>query len=376
MRLGIDARLVYHSKAGIGQYIIRLVQALAEVQARDAKFVLLQSRKDRTEIATSQSFSRVSLWTPVHHRFEQLRLQIEVFPLRLNLLHSPDFIPPFRRNCLSVITVHDLAFLLYPHFLTKGASQYYGQVDRAVRSADHIIAVSRSTKQDVIDHLGIPEEKITVIHEAPHPGHRRLDRDVALNYVAERLALDTDYILFVGTIEPRKNLVGLLRAFSLLRNEHGRKEVLVLAGSEGWLTDEVHATVDELSLRNEVIFLGRVSDDDLLHLYNAASLLVHPAFYEGFGLTTLEAMACGTPAVVSNTSAMPEVVGDAAVLIDPHDIEGLVAAMSRVLSDQDFRDNLVERGLKRAAGFTWRRTAEETMDVYRKVVGERGRARS
>lgn len=368
MRIGIDARLVYYSQAGIGQYIMRLVEAMAQLRPPDTEFLLLQSRKDKTQLVANHRFSRVSLWTPSHHWLEQQALRVEVSPLRLDLLHSPDFIPPFRRNCKSVITVHDLAFLLYPHFLTKEAARYYSQIDQAVRSTDHIIAVSQATKQDTIKQLGVPANKITVIHEAPHPIHRPLDKNTACQHVSKKFGLDAGFILFVSTLEPRKNLPGLLHAYRLLRDNYKRKELLVLAGSPGWLTEEVYAAVERLDLAEHVVFLGRVTTPDLLYLYNVARVLVHPSFYEGFGLPPLEAMTCGTPTIVSNVSSLPEVVGDAALMVDPHDVEELAVAMWRVLTDEDLRADLCTKGLKRAASFSWKRAAAETMEVYRKVV--------
>jgi glycosyltransferase involved in cell wall biosynthesis len=198
MRIGIDARLVYYSRAGIGQYIMRLAEALARLEANQDEFILLQSRKDPTHIVNGHNFSRVSLWTPSHHWAEQTTLRVEIGRLRLDLLHSPDFIPPFRRNCKSVITIHDLAFLLYPHFLTKESARYYGQIDQAVRRTDHIIAVSESTRQDTIKLLGVPERKITVIHEAANPIYRPMDEEEARQRVVDIYGLDRDYILFVS----------------------------------------------------------------------------------------------------------------------------------------------------------------------------------
>lgn len=370
MRIGIDARLVYYSRAGIGQYILRLAEALAGLEeAREDEFVLLQSRKDRTQIASDCNFSRVSLWTPSHHRLEQQILRFEISRLRLDLLHSPDFIPPFRRNCKSVITVHDLAFLLYPHFLTKEAARYYGQIDQAVRRTDHIIAVSESTRQDTIKLLGVPERKITVIHEAASPIYRPIAPDEARRHVSKAHGLDRDYILFVSTIEPRKNLPGLLQAYRKLLDGYKCSQELVLAGSRGWLSEEVYETVEALNLSDHVRFLGRVPSQQLLYLYNAARVLVHPSFYEGFGLPPLEAMTCGTPTIVSNVSALPEVVGDAAILIDPHDIDGLTVAMWHVLTDENLRASLSTKGLKRAQIFSWKHAAQETLNVYRRVVG-------
>ena len=367
MRIGIDARLVFYSRAGIGEYIVQLVEALAKIDSEEEDFVLLQSRKDKTHLIKSNGFYRKSLWTPSHNRFEQLGLGFEISRLKLNLLHSPDFIPPFRRKYKSVITIHDLAFLLYPHFLTKESARYYGQIDQAWRKTDHIIAVSEATRRDSIRLLGVPENKITVIHEAANPIYCQLPQDEALQRVKERYKFDRDYILFVSTIEPRKNLPGLLQAYRRLRDEYKRDELLVLAGANGWLWEEVYETVNRLNLDDYVTFLGRVPSEDLVYLYNAARVLVHPSFYEGFGLTPLEAMTCGTPVIVSNTSAIPEVVGDAALMIDPHDIDGLTVAMWRVLTEKELREDLICKGLKRAKQFSWDKAAKQTLEVYRKV---------
>ena len=160
---------------------------------------------------------------------------------------------------------------------------------------------------------------------------------------------------------------GLLQAYRRLRDEYKRDEILVLAGANGWLWEEVYETVSRLDLDDCVIFLGRVPSEDLVYLYNAARVLVRPSFYEGFGLTPLEAMTCGTPVIVSNTSAIPEVVGDAALMIDPHDIDGLTVAMWRVLTEKELREDLICKGLKRAKQFSWTKAAKQTLDVYRKV---------
>ena len=370
MRIGIDARLVFYNRAGIGEYIIQLIGALASIEPIDDRFLVLQSRKDKSSIINCNGFERKSLWTPSHNRFEQVTLSFEVSQLGLDLLHSPDFIPPFRRNFNSVITIHDLAFLLYPHFLTKEAARYYGQIDQAWRKTNHIIAVSEATKQDSIKMLGVPEKKITVIHEAANPIYRPLPKDEARCMAKEKYKLDQDFILFVSTIEPRKNLPGLLQAYRRLRSEYQRNEILVLAGLNGWLWEEVYETVDNLDLRPYVAFLGRVPSKDLVYLYNAARLFVHPSFYEGFGLTPLEAMTCGAPVIVSNTSALPEVVGDAALMINPHDIDGLTVAMWRMLTDEELRQSYIEKGLKRATKFSWQDAARKTLEVYHKVGKE------
>jgi glycosyltransferase involved in cell wall biosynthesis len=363
MRIGIDARLVYYSQAGIGQYILHLVNGLAKVD-KENEYVLLQSRKDDTTILERPNFRRVSLWTPSHHRLERHSLNVELVRLNLDVLHSPDFIPPHRPSCKSVITVHDLAFLLYPHFLTKESARYYGHIDQAVRWTDHIIAVSESTKRDTIQHLGVPEDKITVVYEAASPVFQPVDRSEARAHVRDRHGVDGPFILFVSTIEPRKNVPTLLRALWQIMECYKEDVRLVLAGGKGWLFEDAFTIVEELKLDGRVHFVGRVSSEDLLYLYNAAEMLAHPAFYEGFGLPPLEAMACGLPVVVSDVASLPEVVGDAGLLIDPHDVDELTVALWRVLNDSQLRQEMQAKGLRQAGRFSWERAARETQAIY------------
>lgn len=367
MRVGIDARLVYYRQAGISQYTLRLLEQFAAI-AQDDEFVVFQSRRDSSRLVDQPNFHKRSLWTPPHHRLEQLLLPLEMATVDLDILHSPDFIPPFRRNCKSVITIHDLNFLLYPNFLTPQSARYYGQIDQAVRNCDHIIAVSESTKRDIIRLTGAPESKITVVYEAAHPIYRPLQDEQMLQQVKERFGIHNDFVLFVSTIEPRKNVRALLDAYKRVLDNYHADVSLVLAGEKGWLFHEVFALVEELGLQERVRFLGRVSSEDLLGLYNGAQLLVHPAFYEGFGLPPLEAMACGTPVVVSNTSSLPEVVGDAALLVDPTDVDGMAVAIWRLLSDQVLRRQMIDKGLMRARRFSWKKAALETLDIYHRLA--------
>ncbi len=360
MRIGLDARLLYYQQAGIAQYTQRLLAALAEIDHQN-DYLVLQSRKDRRRLVGAPNFRRHPLWTPPHHRWEQLTLPLELAPLRLDVLHSPDFIPPLRRNCRAVITVHDLAFLLFPGLLTAESQRYYGQIRRAVHSAEAIIAVSASTKRDLIAHTGAPAAKITVVYEAAGPAFRPVTDTAALAAVRQKYGLPPDFVLFVGTIEPRKNLTTLLKAFQVSSfTFHALK--LVIAGRQGWLYEETIAQARELG--TAVQFIGGVLPEDLPALYSAARLFVLPSLYEGFGLPVLEAMACGTPVVCSHASSLPEVAGDAALLVEPHDVDGLAAALQRALSDEALRRQMIERGLAQAARFSWAKAARETLAVY------------
>ena len=367
MHIGIDARLVYYTRAGIGQYTLRLTHALASLY-RDDRFILLQDRRQSAPLLDEPNVSAAHCLVPSHHTLEQILLPWVVNRLQADVFHSPDFIPPLRARGPSVITIHDLAFLLYPHFLTKDSARYYGQIDRAVRRADRIIAVSETTKGDLIRMLGTPEDRIRVIYEAADPLFQPEDRAGALEQVQALFDLPGEFILFVSTIEPRKNVTGLLRAYQRLREDYKLTPALVLVGARGWLCAEVDELVEKLGLKPHCFFLGSVGSHDLSHLYNAARCLVHPAFYEGFGLPPLEAMACGTPVVVSNVSSLPEVVGDAALLVNPENDEEITVALWRLLTDSLLWAELREKGLRRAAAFSWERAAQQTMAVYREAM--------
>jgi len=367
MRIGIDARLLHYTKAGISQYTRRLLEGLAQLDVRE-EVIVLRSRKSRPSSLPLTHFRSVPMFTPPHGRFEQIGLRLEMPGLGLDLLHSPDFIPPFHRQFKSVVTVHDLAFLLYPHLLTRESAHYYGQIDQAVRSADHIIAVSESTRRDAIRLLGVAEDRVTVIHEAVNPIFRRLEDQAAVGNVRTRYGLPGTYVLSVGTIEPRKNLPTLFRAIRRLVDQHAGDVALAVVGAWGWLYDEAVQVFEGLGLSDIVHFLGHVPEDDLVALYNGASVFAYPSYYEGFGLPVLEAMACGTPVVASETSSVPEVVGDAGLLVSPQDDEAIAVALWRVLSDASLRETLVQRGLQRVRAYTVPSMAQRTLDLYRAVL--------
>ncbi len=368
MRIGVDVRMFYHRTAGIGSYTIQLLTALSKIDAEN-EYLLLQHRRQPRPVIDAHRFSRVTLFTPAHHRFEQWPLSVETALLNLDLIHSPDFIPPLHNRIPAVITIHDLAFLLYPKFVTADSARYYGQVEDAVKRANRIIAVSQSTRNDIIKLLGAPESKIDVIYEAAAPFYRSISREQAQQSLqAAGIPFSKDFILFVGTIEPRKNLTSLIRAYHILRNDYHHELPLVLAGAPGWLSDDVHALVNELGLEKHVHFLGKTANKHILALYNLTTVLAHPAHYEGFGLPPLEAMACGAPVVCSDAGSLPEVVGDAALLVPPEDVEAWAAALHRVIDDERLQDDLSQKGVARAKTFSWEKAARETLETYRKAV--------
>jgi glycosyltransferase involved in cell wall biosynthesis len=365
VHVAIDARLADYSPGGIAQYSLQLSQALAMLEAPE-RLTLLRSARPKVHAQAVEGMASVRLLTPPHHRLEQVALPVELLRLRPDLLHSTDFIPPLRRHFKSVITVHDLGFLHYPRTLTGSSQRYYSQIGAAVRSADRIIAVSCRTRDDLVRLIHADADKIDIVAEAADPTFEPVDSEAALAAARQRLGVSRPYVLFVGNLEPRKNLLVLLEAFARVRHELDVQ--LALVGRRGWLYEPVFRRVGELDLEPHLRLVAGMSNAELPPIYSAAALLALPSLYEGFGLPALEAMACGCPVVASDRGSLPEVVADAGLLVHADDPAGLAAAMLRVLTDSALRADLVRRGLRRSRNFSWRKAALDTLAVYRRAL--------
>ncbi|HET6313873.1 MAG TPA: glycosyltransferase family 1 protein [Chloroflexia bacterium] len=380
--MAFDARMVHYRRAGgIGQYSVSLLRALSRLPevGRGARVQVLQMRGDSARIVRDRRFRRVPVWTPPHHRFEQPALGVELLKLwpRPQLVHSPDFVPPRYRTMRAVANIQDLAFLKFPGLtlLTDESKRYYGQVHRAAQDADALIALSHSARDDIESLLGVKPEKVAVIPAAAGeqfkpPDDFRHAQELTAREFGLPAPDEGGYVLFVGTIEPRKNLPTLLEAYRVLLDA-GRVSpapALAVAGREGWLFEQVHARIDELRLSGHVRLLGGVSDAALVRLYQGAQAFAMPSLYEGFGLPVLEAMRSGVPVVSSNAGSLAEVAGDAAILVEPQDVDGWAAGLERVLLDEGEAARLVAAGLRQAGRFSWERAARETWDLYGRVV--------
>jgi glycosyltransferase involved in cell wall biosynthesis len=367
MRIGIDARLNYYRPGGIAEYTRHVIEELAALD-RTTRYAVLHHHADRRTLTPGPNFTRLNTYTPCHHRLERWSLSAELARFRLDLLHSPDVIPPQHGARRQVITVHDLHFLHYPQFMTADSRRYYNdQIARAVRNADHILVDSQATCDDLANLLDVPPAKMTVHLLGVNRAFVSLPAAEVRQHTA-RLGLPEAYILFVGTFEPRKNIPGLFKAYRLLRETVPDTPPLVMVGRRGWLYDEIFASAEALHLTDRLIWLEDALWDDLPAIYNGARVLALPSHYEGFGLTALEAMACGTPTVVSDRGSLPEVVGDTGLLVDPDDPGGIADALRQMLADDELHARSRAAGLARAATFTWRKTAESVLDVYRRVL--------
>ena len=367
MRIGLDLRLHAYAPGGISRYARRLARALAELCGPEEELVLLPHRRDRQSFPVADGVGWHVLWTPPHHRWERWTLGAELLPLRLDIFHATDFIPPAWGARHMVITVHDLNFLLYPQYLLPEARRYYnGQIAWAVHRADAIVADSYATQRDLVRLLDADPQRITVAHLAADERFRVLSES-EVDAVLHHYGLSRGYLLFVGVWEPRKNLPGLLEALALLRGQ-GIDVPLVIVGRAGWLYEEIFSKVEALGLASAVRFLERVPVEDLVALYNGAAALVMPSFYEGFGLPVLEAMQSGTPVIVSDRASLPEIVGEAGLVIDPLDPQAIAQACERLLLDRALRERLCKAGLQRARTFSWQHTAQQTLAAYRAAL--------
>ena len=366
MRIGIDARLNYYRPGGSTEYTRHLVRELAQLDPASAYYVVHHAR-DRHTLCPGPNFRRLNTWTPSHHRWERWSLSLELWPHRLDVYHATDTIPPQRGARRHVLTIHDLHYLHHPQFMTRESLHYYrDQIGWAVQRAAHILVPSHATARDLVTLLGVPEDRVTVHPLGVNDAFRPQPAD-AIRAVRERWGIPRSYVLFVGTFEPRKNITGLLRAYHRLRADLPDAPPLVLVGRRGWLYEDIFATAEQLRLGEALIWVEDAPFEDLPALYSGALALALPSHYEGFGLTALEAMACGTPPIVSPRGSLPEVVGEAGLYAEPDDTDALADAMRRLLQDDTLRAELRRKGLARAATFTWRRTAEIALRVYRQV---------
>ena len=374
MRIGIDYTAAVHQRAGIGRYARGLVRALAQLD-RENEYLLLVAGRPKEEGTFPPNFRLRYLplsphWATILWQRLRVPLPADLFTGPLDLFHSPDYaLPPLRRG-KRVLTIHDLSFLRYPEGADPRLRWYLTQaVPRSIGQADLVLADSQNTKSDLIELLGVEVGRVEVLYPGVEERFHPLDEG-SLAPVRARYSLDFPFILTVGTLEPRKNHVGLLQAYSLLKGRYPHR--LVIAGGKGWLYEGIFQEVERLSLEERVFFLGYVPEEDLPALYNLADLFVFPSLYEGFGLPPLEAMACGTPVVVSDLSSLPEVVGDGALLVPPQEVEALAEAMEKALSDPSLREELRSKGLERARRFTWSEAAKRLLAIYKRVGGEDG----
>lgn len=377
MRIGIDCRTMLNpiagEKAGVGHYTFHLVEALLAAD-RTNEYVLYFSHRMPREIANY--FRRPNVrtrWLPLSRYgrylpfvYSHMLLSAVLGSDRLDVFHATANIMPLTYPGKTVVTLHDLAIYKHPEWFPSQQVSTRILVPQSLRKANHVIAVSEATKRDAQKQFGIPADRISVVYEAADTKLLKLkDRHLDIRSVH---GLPEKYVLFVGTLEPRKNISGLLRAWQRLRATNSIKAALVIAGSIGYRGIDIEIEIEKLGIKNDVHYLGYIPHNHKVQLLESATAFVFPSLYEGFGLPVLEAMQLGTPVITSDNSSLPEVTGKAAILVEPEDIQALSTQLRRVLTQSVLRRKLSQAGQVQAKKFSWAKAAQQTRTIYHQVA--------
>ena len=374
LRVILNDRCLRNPRTGVGHYVSQLLEGFRNPRhgiAVIAPYTRLRGMRPAGAASPGGGGSGGGRWPTWARRVAQgaydAAFEVAAAAGRFDLFHEPNFIPaPF--NGPIVTTIHDLSVLRHPEWHPADRVDWYSRAfAQGLSRTNHVIAVSEFTRSEIVSLLDVPPHRITVIPLAARAMfHPRLDEPVRA--LRARLKLPETFVLFVGTLEPRKNLPGALAAYARLRPDLRERCPLVLAGVTGWMKEPVESLAARHGVAMNLRLLGYVVEEDLALLYNAASVLLWPTLYEGFGLPPLECMASGTPVITSHVASLPEVVGDAGILLEPHDETAIAAALERVLEDKAYRAELIARGLEQARHFSWEACVAQHAEVYRRVA--------
>jgi len=372
MLIGIDGIPLAFPKTGVGHYTFELSQALARMLP-EHRFELLYPSSfpqitDAIPARDNLTLNRVPVG-PVGRHWWSAGLPRHFRRERPDLFHGTNYDIPLWRPCPTVLTIHDLSLLLYPETHEKrSVSRARRRLPVMASKADTVIVPTNAMRQEVIEYLGVDETRVVVVYEAAREFFRPVDSGTTVE-TRQRLGIGNEFILNVGTIEPRKNISVLVSAFEdLVRSMPGSPLQLVIVGGRGWLSSPVLATIEKSPVRNRIVLTGYLHDEELRDLYSSCRLFVYPSLYEGFGLPPLEAMACGAPVIVSTAKALVEVGGNAAQYFEANDPVELTKAMIELLANDDLRSRLSESAKERAAEFSWTKAAIITYEVYRRTI--------
>jgi len=368
MKIGIDGIPLAEPKTGVGHYTFEIAVEVARQSPSDIFEVLSHLPfADLDPAPANLSFIKQPVNSATKHWWT-IGLPLYIKRARLDLFHGTNYDVPVWGGCPTVLTIHDLSQLLFPEtHEARRIRRARRRLPVMSRRATMIITPTEAVKSEVCEHLRVPREKVVVVNEAPRRTFYAMPLAEA-SATVRRLGIEDEFILYVGTIEPRKNLITLVQAFEEVLRSTTLRPQLVIAGKKGWLTDELFAYIDSAKLGDRLCLTGYLGDDELRALYSACRVMVYPALYEGAGLPTLEAMACGAPVITTNTAAITEMVGDKTRLFSPRDFRALTQQIVELLTTSAARESLSRDGIEHAARFTWERAARETLEIYRRVT--------
>jgi glycosyltransferase involved in cell wall biosynthesis len=370
VRIGIDARKLHDF--GIGTYIRNLLRQLARLD-RDSEFVVLCRPEDREALASlGENFRPVPERSANYSIAEQIAIPLALRREQVTLFHAPHYVLPALVRCRSVVTIHDCIHLMFPQYLPNRLALRYARTSIAIaaRRAARVMTVSESSKRDILRFVDASPDKIDVIYNAYDERFTVEPREEDVVRVRERYQLHDEFVFYAGNVKPHKNLQRLIEAFDLVRKRGLDHLKLVIIGDEISKYTALRRAVHQHQLHKYVRFLGYMPEETLAVMYRLAGVFVFPSLYEGFGLPPLEAMASGTPVVTSNVSSLPEVAGDAAVLVDPYDAQAIADGIHRVLTDETLRRDLRKKGVARAGQFSWEASVRRVHKIYRQVAAD------
>jgi glycosyltransferase involved in cell wall biosynthesis len=374
MRVGLDGYPLSEPLTGVGHYTLELAQALARNFPSDY-FELVSPKAFAGTLVKDNTLPNLSFVKPksssVRGHWWSVGLPLYARKASFDLFHGTNYELPLWNNRRSVLTIHDLSTLLFPDLHRRPlARRARVRLPWAAKMATAIVTPTEAVKREVCEQLRVKPEKVTAIHEAPRSFFRPASADES-DETRKRLGVEDVFLLFVGTLEPRKNLLTLLKAFAQILRETQMRPQLVIAGGEGWLMTQTESFIESAGIKDRLLFTGYLRDEELRALYSSCVALVYPSLYEGFGLPPLEAMACGAPVIASRIAALQEVLGDTAILIDPLDSESLTRAIVEFLKDDKQREAAKTRGLEHARKFSWDKAARLTYEVYERIIAKR-----
>ena len=371
MHIAFDGTTLRPGRTGVGYYTEHLLSHAAAQCVDDEITVISNTAIETTRPLPPNVRTHVSAsWLP-RLLWMQTQAPRLLRRIKADVVHFTNGMVPLVSSVPTVVTIHDMSLTMYPAYHPmRRVLLNRPLVNLAARRSDAVITVSEAARRDIVRLYGIEESRVQVVYEAAAPAFRVIHDPFELRLVRERYGLAERYILYVGSIEPRKNLPSLIEAFARRRVAGDLSHQLVCAGPYGWLSEDIERQIDRLQVRDALRFTGYVPFDDLPAIYNLAEMFVFPSVYEGFGLPVIEAMACGTPVVTGPVAALSEVAGDASERVERLDAESLGDAMVLLARSRERREELARRGLRRTQAFSWERAASETLNVYRRVVAD------
>lgn len=377
MKIGLEIQSILKDKTGVGWYTQKIIENFnnSEIEFEGYGFNFLNRNDIKEELEHLNFNCKINNFIP----YSIYRRIWKFIPISYNTLFNSDvdiyhffnYIVPPKINGKVIVTVYDMVYKVYPETMTK---RNYERLDkelkRSVDRADKIITISKNSKKEIVKFLDVDEAKIEIVYPGIDKNLYFKDyNDEDIKRVRNKYNLPLKYILYLGTLEPRKNIIRIIDAYAALKNQIDENICLVIAGKKGWMYEDIFNKVDTYGLKDDVIFTGYVDEKDKPIIYKMSKVFIFPSLYEGFGMPVLEAMAAGVPVITSNTSALPEVVGDAGILVNPYDILEIANSLKKILEDSQIRLQLIEKGLKQSLKFSWKKSAEKLLEIY-KEVGE------